>query len=457
MPSLSRRGDRVARTGRQAQQGAATLIVVMILFFVISMVAAYTNRNLIFEQKTASNQQRSSRALEAADAGLEWALTLLNTGRLTASCQTSTSVADTDFRQRYLVIDPPSGNITPRKWNDGTADRDLYPTCVYNGTSWVCDCPNASAPTVAAPAGTDVYPAFRVRFRRVCTVSTASDSACTTPIQPGIVHIDVNGCTTLDDNCLRFHDEATPGAAVANEGRATVHVVAALKASLPTAPTAALTARDRVDINVGSVGFNVVNGHVKGSGITILAGDTVVVPSDALQGPAGTPGSRTLVENDAVLNALTSDRMFANTFGLGRNSYRDQPSAIVVDCTGGCNATTVRTKVSLNPGRPLWLAGDVDFDSGGDVGSAAEPVLLNVTGSVTFSGPVTVYGLVYSQANTWTIAGSGSIVGAAIAERRFEGTATTTSIVYDRDVLTRLRTLTGSFVRVPGTWKDFES
>ena len=101
------------------QRGAASLIVVMVLFFVISMVAAYTNRNLIFEQKTAANQQRSTRALEAADAGIEWALTMLNTGRITNACATSALVTDTDFRQRYLVIDPANGNITPNTGDDG--------------------------------------------------------------------------------------------------------------------------------------------------------------------------------------------------------------------------------------------------------------------------------------------------------------------------------------------------
>lgn len=455
MPRVTRVGACSASTALRRQRGAATLIVVMVLFFVMSMVAAYANRNLIFEQKTSSNQQRSTRAFEAAEAGVEWALTMLNTGRLTAACQTSTSTTDTDFRQRYLVIDGSNGNITPRKWNNGTSDLDLYPTCVYDGTAWVCDCPSATAPTLASPVGTDVFPAFRVRFRRVCAVATAADNACVTPIQPSIVHIDVNGCTTLDDRCLRFHDEATPGVAITNEGRATVHVVAALKAALPSAPTAALTARTTVDVS--SAGFSVINAEPQGLGITIQAGGNVAVPADALRGPAGTPGSRTVSGNDAVLAALSADRFFANTFGLGRDSYRDQPAAIVVDCTGGCNANTVRTKIGLNPGRVLWLIGNVDFDSAGDVGSAAEPVLLNVVGNVAFSSPVTVYGLIYSQRNAWTISGSGSIVGAAIAEHGLDGTATTTSIVYDRGVLTRLRTLNGSFVRVPGTWKDFES
>ncbi|MFY7949505.1 MAG: pilus assembly PilX family protein, partial [Gemmatimonas sp.] len=60
------------------QQGAATLVVVMVLFFIISMVAAYTSRNMIFEQRTGANLYRASQSFEAAEAGMNWALMMLN-------------------------------------------------------------------------------------------------------------------------------------------------------------------------------------------------------------------------------------------------------------------------------------------------------------------------------------------------------------------------------------------
>jgi hypothetical protein len=428
------------------QRGAASLIVVMILFFIVSMVAAYTNRNLIFEQRTSTNFQRSTRAIEAADAGVEWALSMLNTGRITASCQTSTLTTDTSFRQRYLVIDPVSGNIVPKKRPDGVTD--LYPTCVYDGTNWTCDCPSTAAPVLAAPAGTSVYPAFRVRFRRVCGDPVAPDTACTDPTHASMVHIDVNGCTSLTENCLAF-----PGAPVEGDGRTTVHVVAALRGALPSAPVAALTAKG--DVNA-TASLGVTNAEPTGSGVSILAGGSITALSARLQGPPGTPGSRTLRSDDANLAALTGDMFFVNTFGAWRATYRDQPAAITMDCSGGCTASQVRAKVSLNPGRVFWLVGDVALDSAGDIGSATEPVTLNVLGSITWTSPVSVYGLVYSQAADWAASGTGRIVGAAVAEGAFSG-GTTADIIYDSDVLNRLKTITGSFVRIPGTWKDFES
>lgn len=442
MPSLRlcRMIDAGRPVGRQrtSQHGAASLIVVMVLFFVISMVAAYTNRNLIFEQKTSANQYRSTRALEAAEAGLEWALTLLNTGRLTASCLPSTNPADTDFRQRYLTIDAANGNITTKLKSSGGA---LSPSCVYDGSNWVCDCPADADPSLTAPSSSGIFPAFRVQLRAIAG-------------QPGVVRIDVNGCTTLDEGCLKFPGDPQPG-----EGRASVHAVAALRGSVFSPPTAALTSR--VTIN-STASLGLFNTLTTGVGVTAHAGGAITLPGARLTGPAGTPGAATLVDGDAQLAALSDERLFHNLFGTARNTYRDQPGAIVVNCSGGCIASTVRSKIALNPGRVLWLDGDVDFDSPGDVGSASQPVMIVVTGNASFSSPVTVYGLVYSQATsasspgTWTASGSGSIVGAAVSEGSFSGTATT-NIVFDADILMRLRTINGSFVRVPGSWKDFET
>ena len=50
---------------RGHQRGVATLAVVMVLFFIIALTAAYTSRNMIFEQKTSANQYRSTLAFEA--------------------------------------------------------------------------------------------------------------------------------------------------------------------------------------------------------------------------------------------------------------------------------------------------------------------------------------------------------------------------------------------------------
>ena len=101
------RSPRGAASYRVKQRGAASLVVVLMLFFVIALVSAYTSRNLIFEQRTSVNQYRSSMAFEAAEAGMEWATAMLNGGRMGDDCSEATAAAgSTSFRQRTSVLMP---------------------------------------------------------------------------------------------------------------------------------------------------------------------------------------------------------------------------------------------------------------------------------------------------------------------------------------------------------------
>ena len=95
--------------------------------------------------------------------------------------------------------------------------------------------------------------------------------------------------------------------------------------------------------------------------------------------------------------------------------------------------------------------------SAGDIGRLTEPVLLVVNGNVQFSNStVNIFGLVYTRTADWVTSGAGGrITGAAIAEGGISGAGTPT-IVYDADILRVLRVNTGSFVRVPGSWRDFQ-
>jgi hypothetical protein len=109
--------------------------------------------------------------------------------------------------------------------------------------------------------------------------------------------------------------------------------------------------------------------------------------------------------------------------------------------------------VTRNPGRPIWINGDLSVGNV-DVGSPAAPVLLVVEGNVTLAANTRIYGLVYTQATEWAIAGTGLVQGAVIAEGDVEGVSAPT-IVFDPGIVNLLRADYGSFVRVPGSWKDF--
>lgn len=433
-----------------AQRGVATLVVVMVLFFIVSLVAAYTSRNMIFEQRTSANQYRSTQAIEAAEAGIEWALAMLNHQRITATCTNSTTVTDLSFRERYLVTNPATGGLTPRTISGG----DLTAMCVLNGNQWDCSCPSSGSPSLTTPTGPGVFPAFRVRFQQIGPVPATS-----APSQPGVIRLQAVGCTRLDNACLDFD-----GQGVTNEGRAVVTQLVALTGNVARLPAAALLARGNVDFGVSPA--KIYNTDSAGTGITVHAGGTINKTYLDLRMPPGSPASQfqfSAVEDPTLqLVALppftAEDRMFASVFNMTPGTFQSQPAAVAVGpCTATvpCTAAQVKAAVDMNPGRPIWVEGDLSVTTAVDIGEASAPVLVVVNGNLSFPVNATFYGLVYARKSNWNTSGTGQIQGAVVAEGEISGNGSPT-IIYDRTVLNHLRFSVGSFVRAPGSWKDFK-
>ena len=465
---------------RSKQRGAASLIVVMVLFFIMSLVAAYTSRNLIFEQRTSVNQYRSTQAFEAAEAGLEWALAQLNGGRIDANClEAGATDADTSFRQRYLTIntnpppDPASGMITvPTQPAMGAAPpAPRRAGCVWDGATWSCSCPSDNNPVLAAPGGAGIFPAFWVSF---------STNLVT---RPGVVQIVVNGCTRLDAACL---SSATTTVDV--EGRALVTALVALKSAITTPPVAALTVLGNPSFGAAPVLNTIVtNSDPSRGGITVHAGTPVDIAKFTLTSTPGTPSAASVIPDDTFLFSLLdelpadlkppvlvpgfvpNDRAFASSFGAWPNSIRLQPGAVRLDCpAGGCGAALARV-VAMNPDRVIWINGELAVEADVIVGTAANPAVIVVAGdgvavpgNVSLAAGAIVNGMIYSRGSgpgpgpgpAITLKGPGIIQGAAFVEGDLTATGAP-RIIFDGAVVNNLRLRAGSFVRVPGGWRDF--
>lgn len=421
-----------------AQRGAAALIVVMLLFFLISLVAAYAARNLIFEQKTSANQYRATQAFEAAEAGLEWALALLNGGRIDAACVPPSPVnnAFPSFRQRYLNIDA-DGRYTPRLWADNvTRER---PSCVQNGAGWNCSCPTGTAPTPTIPAGGGVHPAFRVCFEAL------------NPPQPGAVRVVATGGTafaTVDQPC----DVAGEG--TAGEAAASVSVVVALSSALPLPPMAALTA-------VGDLGnfagLTLVNTDPQANGLTAnLGGSFPTWPLEPVRVTvAGSSVTRSVIEGDAGLAAHTPQQLFKSVFHMHPDVYKGQPAAVVLNgCSAPCGAE-LQQAVEGNPGRIVWVVGNLDLSSQVDLDAVDPPALIVATGNVNIYAAARIRGVLMGLGRIDNYAANTRVHGAVIGAGDVRNYGASTSIEYDAAVLKQLRLASGSLVRVPGSWRDF--
>ncbi|MBE0547933.1 MAG: hypothetical protein IH627_09835 [Rubrivivax sp.] len=473
------------------QRGAASLVVVMVLFFVVSLAAAYASRNLIFEQKTSANQARSTLAFEAADAGVEWALAQLNGGVINNSCGDATPTAS--FQQRYVAI-AANGNISQNIRSTQIAG-DWWPTCVFDGTQWSCSCPNASPTTLtAATSGSGPFPAFRVWLATPeATAPTSSPWVAPTVPRPGLMPLISVGCSRLpgasSDTCLDYLPRSDIG-----EGLSSVHAMLALRSGLAVPPAAAVTARLGVAPAAVTPKLRVVNADTGSGGFTVNAGDAVAnkeVLFD-VQSVPGTPADQSFADDDKKFNALSitapattppappaltaGERMFVSIFGMKRDTYRQQPGLRRCPSPPSttCTAADINALMAQNPGRIVWVDGNLTLDA--SIGDPAVvppvPVLLIVDGeTLTLGDDVTVYGFVYLSGGasvTATISLPDAVTtirGALVAEGTLvtaypAGTPDTASVLtvsYDRAALDRLSTSYGSWVRLGGGWRDFKA
>ncbi|MDH4392335.1 MAG: PilX N-terminal domain-containing pilus assembly protein [Aquabacterium sp.] len=428
-----------------SHRGVAALTVVMVLFFVMALVAAYTNRNLVFEQRVSANSYRATRALEAADAGVEWTLAMLNGGRTTANCTVPSGIAApglTDFRSRYLVPSTDESNgegAFELPWTTVPANI-RYPACIIVNGAPRCICPAAGAvPANINPPGDGIGSAFRITFRLFHSGIV---------VRGGAVQFVSRGCSSPGDgatSCFAQNDDLPQ-----TDGATAVIATVGLVRALPVAPKAALTAGTTISA-VAPGRLEVSNGDFT-SGWTAHAGGVIDAPGSRFVGPAGS-GADGQIGGDTVLLAKSvegAEPWFRALFVLDTATYERQPAVVRLNCAAGCTRTNIADALLLNPRNPIWADGNVNIDAAGELGTAADPMMLIVTGNLTISGNAVMRGFVHATDISWTAAAA-TLDGAAVARTTFNATGVAT-VRYDKAALDTIRLRYGSFVRVPGGW-----
>lgn len=451
--------QRASPAHHSAPRGAAALAVVMVLFFIMSLVAAYASRNLIFEQRTSANNYRSTQAFEAAEAGLEWAVAMLNGGRIDDVCAPSIDALRNAFRDRYLEMPDPDGQLKARTWVSGGTPTPLRPSCTRDEDGWACSCPATGAPVLAAPGGNNASPTFVLRFE-------------TLGGQPGVVRVFSQGCSNWGTPCI-------DGAGNRADANAEVNALVGLAPVLMQTPVAAITVRGEL------VAPSAMFSNYFAEGLAVNAGGAFTPnPLNPLNvvGPAGTPiGARVVVDGDLSLTfqpiagVLTrGEMMFLAAFGSPPAAFRLQPAVVRIDCSADC-AARLQTAADGHPGRVLWIDGDLVLpaNTAMTLGGAGAPVVLVAAGNISVGADsnVAVNGLVYSRGAALDATGSNTLFnGIFIAEGEAAGAnegrfsiAGAPRISFDaaaadvlKTVQARQRLDFGSFARLPGSWRDFQ-
>jgi PilX N-terminal len=430
-------------------RGAAALAVSMVLLFAMTVVVFFTNRAMIFEQRTSANQYRSTKAFEMAEAGIEWGLARLNQGGIISSHPSSCDATATTvtFRDRYLV--PTSGAFVPVAGRAGCS--------ISSAGVATCACPGGNNTSPTLGASTD--PRFTVQFNSVDATT---------------IEVISRGCTS-GTNC-------DAGAAGLQEAEAVVRVLLKVVPQFPNSPGAGLITGSAA---VTGGNLNVINTDVASNGITINSGTVVEMGTGTtVTTLAGTPPRASVLDNDPSLSSLTNsdnngEAFFRSFFGVGFTDYKSSPKTWYVtsgSCTSSPNpnrctscgtaagcGSAVSAKIN-DQETQFWADTDVAFNNGnlptaGTIGTADKPIVFAGDGNVELKSNLVAYGMFYVASGTasenWDYSGSGSakVFGAFISRGDFNKGSGTLDLIYDANIF-GTGDINGLLVKVPGSWRD---
>lgn len=149
--------------------------------------------------------------------------------------------------------------------------------------------------------------------------------------------------------------------------------------------------------------------------------------------------------------AETPEAFFLARFGLSRRLWAAQTVVHEVVCSSDCESA-LRTAAAIGIEPPmLHVAGPLALRGPLVLGTPDRPLLLVADGPVTLDGDVAVHGLVHAAGVT--LGPAARIRGAVASEAAIVGDAT--QVTLDAALLRPFVTELGSWVRVPGSWKDF--
>ena len=427
------------------QRGVGSLLVALILLFGMTLIAFFVSKSLIFEQKTSANQYRSTRAFEAAEAGIEWATAMLNDIRIANNvCVPLGTGAAQSFRARYLAYSAASG-FAPLS--------TVQPGCSIGVASGVpsttCACPASGNPALASATN----PTFTVKFEAVNSTTVPG----ATPDSESVL-VTSYGCTSADPRCV-------PGATGTADAFQRISVILKLKPSIQSVPAAAITTGG--SLRLTSSASSVSNTDPSANGILVDAGAGINnVAVSGCNGSShdfqtattlpGTPWQNAMIQNDSSLAALSlnPDGMFQSYFGSTIAQFQADRSTAWIGASSCGSVESEYATQFANGFRAFYT--NCYFSTNNNIGSAAAPIVFVTTNGLRFNGGADIYGLVYGEHATWDQVGvgNGSINGALVVRGNYCANANA-DYIYNGDMLKNTRGTTGTLVRVPGSWKDF--
>lgn len=423
----------------------------MVLFFIMALVAAYANRNLVLEQRVALNFQRLGVVNEITHEAVARVNAWMNAGNLDEQCRPD-AAADGRFWDRYLVVladgrlDVPAAAKVPEKIAD-TETPYVIACDRVGGGDWTCQCPKNLQPVFVAEDG-QVRQSFVARLRPY--VNSNYDYGHS--VNLGRIGINIASCFASSATCSRAVYKSKEAVPLAMTVQSFV-----LTRAVRMPPSSALVVRAEADLTDG---MQVVSNDAAAGDVVLQAGGAVSGSRDSVRGPSGSPATAAVADKQPSLALPDSDRFFRLFFGMHVNEYIAQPAIRPLTCDNQC-ASALQTLVQ-GGARLVYHRGDLDLDEDVTIGSPTSPVVLVVDGKLSLSGPLVIHGVVFSRDDmSWSnVSARPSVVqGAVLVGGRLTGDKGA-AVLFDGAALERLKIGTGSFVPLPGgagwglSWDD---
>ncbi len=283
----------------------------------------------------------------------------------------------------------------------------MQASCVANDGGWSCRC---QAPGEVEP-DTDSL-AFAIRI-------TAAE-------QPGVLQLTSTGSS--------------------RNAQAQVQALLGRLPGLDTLPAAALTVR-----GAATAPFAVHHTAPATGGLTVHTGGPLDASYMHLTSTPGTPAAASVLANDPALAQLTPQGLFASVFRMDKPTWRAQPVVHEMACNSACDAA-LATAAATHP--LIWLRDGLRLDTPVTLGTPQHPVLLVVDGPVELHAGAVIHGVIYGTQARWVDTAGAAIHGAVILEGDLQASGNT-HIHHHATVLQTLHERTGTYARLPDSWRDF--
>jgi hypothetical protein len=420
---------------RNTSLGGITILTCTLLMALISMAILYLNRGIISDQQIASNQTRAAIAAEAAEAGIEWAIGMLNApNTVDGSCNLHPTTAAIAFRDIYaLAATTPS---TAPSCKIFTQNRP---------TTLQCSCPNPSPATLTNNA----LPGFSVLFNKI-----ASD--------PDVLEIVATGCSEFSGVCSMNHiaSSNTPDAI------ARIQTLVKLRPLLRSSPSAAMTCAGICFIEPGTL--SITNTSMAANGILVNAGASAPqLPASAITLP-GTPPENAIITGDTSLSQLEASdptcargEVFKAFFGTSIDDYKNSPSVFPLPVCAGTACETAIKQAIIDGWRNFYFPDGIHIVSTTSLGNQNDPITIVADGissiGINPHGNADIFGLLFFNrgVSIQGTAGDMKIRGGLMSCSDIYATGNL-SIIYDYSVVNAARRTAGLYTKIPGSWSALQ-